>query len=115
MAKQIRNWDRDFIPRPLIPPSFETVRCAARTPWDSCEPEGLTLNKALHIDHLRDQVKGLREKANDLPAGEERDMLLRQAKQDEIALRLIEWINSPGRLPPPENLVPIRRHRLRPK
>lgn len=74
-----------------------------------------TLNTALHIDRLRDQIKGLRDKANELPAGEERDILLRQAEQDEIALRLLEWINSPGQLPPPENLVPMRRHRLRPK
>lgn len=73
------------------------------------------MNTALHIDRLRDQIKGLRDKANELPAGEERDILLRQAQQDEIALRLLEWINSPGQLPPPENLVPMRRHRLRPK
>jgi hypothetical protein len=73
------------------------------------------LSTALHIDRLRDQIKRLRDKANVLPAGEERDILLRQAEQDEIALRLLEWINSPGQLPPPENLVPMRRHRLRPK
>ena len=73
------------------------------------------MNTALHIDRLRDQIRGRRDKANELPAGEQRDILLRQAAQDEIALRLIEWINSPGQLPPPENLVPMRRHRLRPK
>ena len=73
------------------------------------------MNKALHTDRLRDQIKGLRDRANALPPGEERDILLRQAKQDEIALRLIEWINSPGQLAPPDGLVPIRRHRLGPK
>jgi hypothetical protein len=73
------------------------------------------LNKASHVGRLSDQVKALREKARGLPAGGERDELLRKAEQDEIALRLIEWIASAGQLPPPEDLVPIRRHRLRRK
>ena len=50
-----------------------------------------------------------------LPAGDERDELLRRAEQDEIALRLIEWVTSSDKLPPPEDLIPIRRHRLRRK
>jgi hypothetical protein len=73
------------------------------------------LNKAPHIDRLRDQIRGLREKARELSTGEERDDLLRTAEQDEIALRLIEWIMSPEQLAPPEDVVPIRRHRLRRK
>ena len=73
------------------------------------------MNKALHIDRLRDQIKRLRDRANGLPPGEEREILLHQAKRDEVALRLIEWINSSGQLPPPDGLVPIRRHRLGPK
>ncbi len=56
-------------------------------------------------------ARGFREKA----AGDERDELLRKAQQDEIALRLIEWVTSPGQLPRPEDLVPIRTHRLRRK
>ena len=43
------------------------------------------------MDRLSDQIKGLRETARGLPAGNERDELLRKAQQDEIALRLIEW------------------------
>lgn len=73
------------------------------------------MNEASHADRLSDQIRGLREKAMGLPAGDERDDLLRKAQQHEIALRLIEWIASSGRLPPPEDLVPIRRYRLRPK
>jgi len=73
------------------------------------------LSKASHADRLSDQIKEFREKARGLPAGDERDELLRRAEQDEIALRLIEWIASSGQLPPPEDLVPIRRHRLRRK
>jgi hypothetical protein len=73
------------------------------------------LNKASHVDRLSDQIKALREKARRLPAGDERDELLREAEQDETALRLVEWIASSGQLPPPEDLVPIRTHRLRRK
>jgi hypothetical protein len=78
-------------------------------------PKYSILNKASPVDRLSDQIKELREKARGLPAGDERDELLRKAEQDEIALRLIEWITSSGQLPPPDDLIPIRRHRLRRK
>ena len=78
-------------------------------------PKYSILNKASPVDRLSDQIKELREKARGLPAGDERDELLRKAEQDEIALRLIEWITSSGQLPPPEDLIPIRRHLLRQK
>jgi len=99
----------------IISQWFETFRRTARTLRIAAEPKYSILNKASHIDRLNDQIKGLREKAKGLPAGEERDSLLRKAEQDEIALRLIEWITSSGQLPPPEDLLPIRRHRLRQK
>jgi hypothetical protein len=97
----------------IISQRFETFRRAARTLRIAAKPKYSILNKASHIDRLSDQIKGLREKAKGLPAGDERDALLRKAEQDEIALRLIEWITSSGQLPPPEDLIPIRRHRLR--
>jgi hypothetical protein len=97
----------------IISQRFETFRRAARTLRMAAKPKYSILNKASHIDRLSDQIKGLREKAKGLPAGDERDALLRKAEQDEIALRLIEWITSSGQLPPPEDLIPIRRHRLR--
>jgi hypothetical protein len=62
---------------------------------------------------LADRVKRLREEAASLPPGLERNDLLHQARQAEISLRLIEWIASPGLTPPPDDLIPIRRHRLR--
>jgi hypothetical protein len=92
---------------------FETFRRTARTLRIAVKPKHSILNKASHVDRLSDQIRELREKARGLPAGDERDELLRNAEQDEIALRLIEWITSPGRLPPPEDMIPIRRHRLR--
>jgi hypothetical protein len=97
----------------IISQRFETFRRAARTLRMAAKPKYSILNKASHIDRLSDQIKGLREKAKGLPAGDERDALLRKAEQDEIALRLIEWITSSGQLPPPADLIPIRRHRLR--
>jgi len=81
----------------------------------AAKPKYSILNKATHVDRLSDQIKELREKARGLPAGDERDELLRKAQQDEIARRLIEWVTSSGQLPPPDDLIPIRRHRLRRK
>ena len=95
--------------------AFETFQRPARTVRTAVKRKYSTLTKASHVDRLSDQIKGLREKARGLPAGDERDALLRKAEQDEIALRLIEWIASSGQLPPPEDLVPIRRNRLRRK
>jgi|KBSMisStaDraftv2_1062788.scaffolds.fasta_scaffold130014_2 hypothetical protein len=66
-------------------------------------------------DSLTDRVKRLREDAARLPPGLERSDLLHQARQAEISLRLIEWIASPDLKPPPDDLIPIRRHRLRRK
>jgi hypothetical protein len=99
----------------IISQRFETFRRTARTLRMAAKPKYSILKKASHVDRLSDQIKGLREKAKGLPAGDERDALLRKAEQDEIALCLIEWIISPGQLPPPEDLIPIRRHRLRRK
>jgi hypothetical protein len=70
------------------------------------------LRKPSHVDRLTDQIRELREKASRLPAGDEREELLRKAEQSKIALRLIEWVTSSGRLPPPDDVIPIRRHRL---
>jgi hypothetical protein len=73
------------------------------------------VSKASNIDRLRDQIKTLRGRAGELPEGGEREDLLRKAEQDEISLRLIEWIVAPGKIAPPEGLVPIKKHRLRRK
>jgi hypothetical protein len=73
------------------------------------------VNNASTIDRLRDQIRTLRAKAGELPDGRERDDLLRKAEQSEISLRLIEWITSPAKIAPPDDLIPIRKHRLRRK
>jgi hypothetical protein len=45
---------------------------------------------------LADQAKTLREQAGVLPPGERRDLLLRKARQADIALHLDDWLRSPG-------------------
>ena len=41
-----------------------------------------------------------REKASSLPAGHEKQDLLKKAGQADTAVRLEEWISSPGSQPP---------------
>ena len=51
-------------------------------------------------ERLSEEAKRLREEAKCLPPGAERDRLLRRARQDETALHMTEWLNSPGLQPP---------------
>jgi hypothetical protein len=51
-------------------------------------------------ERLADEAKLLRETAKSLPPGAQRDRLLRKARQDETALHVTEWLNSPGLRPP---------------
>lgn len=62
---------------------------------------------------LSDRIKAAREETSRLLAGPERDALLRQIEQDEVALRVIQWVTSSGHVPPPSDLLPMRRHPLR--
>jgi hypothetical protein len=95
--------------------TFETPGVLGRIRAIRLGENYLTVNKAPHADRLSDQISALREKARQLPAGSERDELLYRAKQDEIALRVIQWVTSSGHLPPPSDLIPVTRHRLRRK
>lgn len=47
-------------------------------------------------DRLASEAARLREKAASLPAGIERDLLLRKARQAETASHINEWLSSPG-------------------
>jgi hypothetical protein len=47
-------------------------------------------------DRLEMWAKDVREKAATLPAGPERDELLRKVSQADTASHLDEWANSPG-------------------
>jgi hypothetical protein len=71
--------------------------------------------KTPQAHRLSDRIKAAREEAARLPAGPEKEALLGRAEQDEIALRLIQWVTSSGQLPPPSDSVPVKRHPLRRK
>jgi hypothetical protein len=73
------------------------------------------VSKASQADRLSDQIEAMREKAGRLPAGPEGDELLRRVEQDEVVLRVIQWVTSSGHLPPPSGLIPVKRHQLRRK
>jgi hypothetical protein len=59
-------------------------------------------------DRLDQEIERLRAEAEALPPGShEREMLLRKARQAETAMRVNDWLNSPGLQPPEavENLA----------
>jgi hypothetical protein len=47
-------------------------------------------------ERLADEAGQLRDQAKMLPAGAERESLLRRAKQCDTASHITEWLNSPG-------------------
>jgi hypothetical protein len=48
-------------------------------------------------DRLDQEIERLRAEAEKLPLGNhEREMLLRKARQAETALRINDWLSSPG-------------------
>ena len=51
-------------------------------------------------DRLAEEAKRLREAANRAKCAQEREKLLRKARQAETAARLKEWLTSPGLQPP---------------
>ena len=51
-------------------------------------------------DRLEQEAEALKEQASSLPAGIERDMILRKARQMETASHINEWLSSPGLKPP---------------
>lgn len=51
-------------------------------------------------ERLEQMAEHCRQKAANLPPGDERDGLMRKARQAETASRLTEWVSSPGLRPP---------------
>ena len=47
-------------------------------------------------ERLADEAARCREEARTLAPGRRRDMLLRQARQDETAIQIESWLRSPG-------------------
>ena len=94
---------------------LETFRQTARTFGIGANREVFDLERQVSRGSPERSNQGTSRAGRRASAGDERDELQRKAQQDEIALRLIEWVTSPGQLPRPEDLVPIRTHRLRRK
>jgi len=53
--------------------------------------QALPLNQRLALEAM-----SLREKAEKLPAGTERDDLLKKARRLDVATQLDKWLSSPG-------------------
>lgn len=53
-------------------------------------------HKVSFQERLADQAKRLRDQAETMPFGMERDDLVRRARQTETAAHLDEWLNFPG-------------------
>jgi hypothetical protein len=51
-------------------------------------------------ERLAEEAKRLREEANLLPPGAERDAMLRKARQAETGSDMSDWLSSPGLRPP---------------
>jgi hypothetical protein len=47
-------------------------------------------------ERLDEQAQRLRKEAQGTPPGIQRDMLIRKARQAEIAAHMREWLSSPG-------------------
>ncbi|MBR0822343.1 hypothetical protein [Bradyrhizobium liaoningense] len=51
-------------------------------------------------ERLADEAARLRTEARALAPGYRREMLLRRARQDEMAIQIDSWLRSPGLRPP---------------
>lgn len=47
-------------------------------------------------ERLADEAAVLRAQARALPPGRRRELLLRRARQDEMAMQIEAWLHSPG-------------------
>ena len=50
--------------------------------------------------YLAEEAEQFKKAAEQAPAGMARELLLRRARQAEIASRMNEWVRSPGLQPP---------------
>ena len=62
-------------------------------------------------ERLVGEVQRLTEQAQMMPAGQDRDALLKKARQAKIAADISQWLSSPG-LQPPTALADIKRAKI---
>ena len=58
------------------------------------------MHKATLEERLAQEAQSLREQAEALPPGRDRENLLRRARQAETASHMSEWLSSPGLMSP---------------
>jgi hypothetical protein len=64
--------------------------------WSSAMQRRRFKNTLTFPDRLAKEAKRFRQEAESKPPGQERDDLLRKARQAENAARIDRWISSPG-------------------
>lgn len=47
-------------------------------------------------ERIAEEAKRLRERAQELPMGKEREELLKKAREADVASHINEWLTSPG-------------------
>jgi hypothetical protein len=62
-------------------------------------------------DRLAEEMQRLSEQAQTVPAGQERDALLKKVRQAKVAAEISQWLSSPG-LQPPTALAAIERTKI---
>jgi hypothetical protein len=64
----------------------------------------LRRRRIYQMDSLKERLtsfaKDIRRRASLLPPGPEKDLMLKKARQADIATHLDDWANSPGLRPP---------------
>jgi hypothetical protein len=66
-------------------------------PWENREPP---MTRSTSDQKWQQQSEQAKSEAAELPPGKEREVLLRKARQLEVACHLNDWISSPGLKPP---------------
>jgi hypothetical protein len=56
--------------------------------------------KSTFEQRLAEEAHRVKERAETLPQGKERELLARKARQLETASRINDWVSSPGLQPP---------------
>ena len=84
---------------PMLEPGTDFFRFCFRSQLGGLQWVDVHTGRPLS-DRFAAFAKDAREKAAQLPAGVERDQLLREIRQADTKSHLQEWCNSPGLQPP---------------
>jgi hypothetical protein len=82
--------------RPLVSTGDENASCAPAFLKQGSSAMRRRIQQAPLSERLTEEARRLRNEAQGIPAGIERERLIRRARQAETAFRINEWISSPG-------------------